>query len=221
MILQLSHWRVSFWLVAALGLVMTLAVLVAVPESLPRERRHAGGLRSFLTAGRIVLGNREYVGYLLVAGAAMGALFAYVATSAFVLQTMNGLSPLAYSVDFAVNAGGMTIAALVAARLAGRVATRKLILIGQFAALAAGIAMLVGALWLGTPLNVAIGCFFVLMTAQGSCSPTAAPSRRPPYPTTPAPDRPCWASSNGSPPEPSRRSPGSAANTPPYRWPSS
>ncbi|WP_432936474.1 multidrug effflux MFS transporter [Kribbella sp. CA-253562] len=171
LILQLSNWRVSFWLLAVLGLAMILAVLVAVPESLPRERRHAGGLRNFLVAGRIVLGNRQYVGYLVVAGAAMGALFAYVATSAFVLQTMNGLSPIAYSVDFAVNAAGMTAAALVAARLAGRVATRKLILIGQLAALAAGLAMLVGALWFGTPLSLAIGCFFVLMTAQGLMIP--------------------------------------------------
>ncbi|MFG1819712.1 multidrug effflux MFS transporter [Kribbella sp. NPDC049174] len=171
LILQLSHWRVSFWLVAALGLAMTSAVVVAVPESLPQVRRHAGGLRNFLTAGRIVLGNREYVGYLLVAGAAMGALFAYVATSAFVLQTMNGLSPIAYSIDFAVNAAGMTAAALVAARLAGRVSTRKLILTGQIAALAAGIAMLAGALWFSTPLSLAIVCFFVLMTAQGLIIP--------------------------------------------------
>jgi DHA1 family bicyclomycin/chloramphenicol resistance-like MFS transporter len=102
-ILQLSHWRVSFWAVAALGVAMTLAVLIAVPESLPPERRHGGGLRSFLTAGREVLGNRAYVGYVLVAGSAMGALFAYVATSAFVLQSMNGLSPIAYSIDFAAN----------------------------------------------------------------------------------------------------------------------
>jgi DHA1 family bicyclomycin/chloramphenicol resistance-like MFS transporter len=171
LILQVSHWRVSFWLVAVLGLAMTLAVLVAVPESLPRERRHAGGLRNFLAAGRIVLGNREYVGYLVVAGAAMGALFAYVATSAFVLQTMNGLSPIAYSIDFAANAVGMTAAALIAARLAGRVSTRKLILTGQISALAAGIAMLAGALWLGTPLLLAIVCFFVLMTAQGLMIP--------------------------------------------------
>jgi DHA1 family bicyclomycin/chloramphenicol resistance-like MFS transporter len=84
-ILQLSHWRVSFWAVAALGLAMTLAVLLAVPESLPPGRRHGGGLRNFLVAGRQVLRNRSYVGYLLVAGSAMGALFAYVATSAFVL----------------------------------------------------------------------------------------------------------------------------------------
>jgi len=170
-ILQLSHWRVSFWVVAVLGLAMTLAVLIAVPESLPPERRHRGGLRSFLAAGRVVLGNRSYVGYLLVAGSAMGALFAYVATSAFVLQSMNGLSPIAYSIDFAANAAGMTVAALLAARLAGRVPTRHVILAGQLAALTAGVAMLIGALWFDTPLIVAITCFFVLMTAQGLIIP--------------------------------------------------
>ncbi|MEV4824623.1 multidrug effflux MFS transporter [Micromonospora sp. NPDC049274] len=170
-ILQMSHWRVSFWVVAALGVVMTLAVLLAVPESLPFDRRHGGGLRAFAVAGRRVLAQRRYVGYLLVSGSAMGALFAYVATSAFVLQSMNGMSPIAYSVDFAVNAGGMTVAALIAARLAGRVATRKVILVGQVAALAAGVVMLVGALWLGTPMLLAVVCFFVLMSAQGLIGP--------------------------------------------------
>jgi DHA1 family bicyclomycin/chloramphenicol resistance-like MFS transporter len=166
-ILQLSDWRVSFWAVAAFGLAMIVAVLIAVPETLPPERRHAGGLRAFAAAGREVLQQRRYLGYLLVAGSAMGALFAYVATSAFVLQSMNGLSPVAYSIDFAANAAGMTVAALLAARLAGRIATRKVILTGQIAALAAGIAMLIGAVWFDTPQLLAIVCFFVLMTAQG------------------------------------------------------
>src|SRR4051812_39363582 len=170
-ILQLSHWRVSFWAVAALGVAMTMSVLVAVPESLPPERRHGGGLRAFAVAGRQVLAQRRYVGYLLVSGSAMGALFAYVATSAFVLQSMNGMSPIAYSVDFAANAAGMTIAALVAARLAGRVATRKVILTGQVAALTAGLAMLAGAVYLDTPLLLALVCFFVLMAAQGLIGP--------------------------------------------------
>ncbi|MEV0563667.1 multidrug effflux MFS transporter [Dactylosporangium sp. NPDC050588] len=170
-ILQLSGWRMSFWAVAALGVAMVVAVLVAVPESLPPQRRHGGGLRAFAVAGRQVLARRRYVGYVLVSGSGMGAIFAYVATSAFVLQSMNGLSPVAYSVDFAANAAGMTLAALVAARLAGRVATRKVILAGQAAALGAGVAMLVGALWLGTPLPLVIVCFFVLMTAQGLIGP--------------------------------------------------
>ncbi len=173
LILQFSHWRVSFWFVAALGLAMTAAAALAVPESLPPERRHGGGLANFVKAGRVVLADRAYVGYLVVAGSAMGALFAYVATSAFVLQSMNGLSPIAYSVDFAANAVGMTAAALIAARLAGRVSTRKLIRIGQLAALTAGFAMLIGALWFDTPLLLAMICFFVLMTAQGLILPNA------------------------------------------------
>ena len=170
-ILQLSHWRVSFWTVAALGVAMIVCVLVVVPETLPPERRHAGGLRAFVVAGREVLRNRRYVGYVLVSGSAMGAVFAYVATSAFVLQSMNGMSPIGYSVDFAANAVGMTVASFVAARLAGRVATRTVIAVGQVAALAAGIGMLIGALWFDTPLLVAIVCFFVLMTAQGLIGP--------------------------------------------------
>jgi DHA1 family bicyclomycin/chloramphenicol resistance-like MFS transporter len=170
-VLQLSGWRMSFWAVAALGAAMVVAVLVAVPESLPPQRRHGGGLRTVASAGRQVLARRRYVGYVLVSGSGMGAVFAYVATSAFVLQSMNGLSPVAYSIDFAANAAGMTVAALVAARLAGRVATRRVILAGLLAALAAGVAMLAGALWLGTPLPLVIVCFFVLMTAQGLIGP--------------------------------------------------
>lgn len=161
----------SFWAVAGLGLTMIIAVLVVVPETLPRERRHGGGLRDFVTAGREVLRNRRFVGYVLVSGSSMGAVFAYVATSAFVLQSMNGLSPIAYSIDFAANAVGMTLAALAAARLAGRIATRRLIAAGQLAALGAGLAMLVGALWFDAPLPVAIAAFFVLMTAQGLIGP--------------------------------------------------
>ncbi|MFC7620039.1 multidrug effflux MFS transporter [Microlunatus sp. GCM10028923] len=170
-ILQLSHWRMSFWVVAALGLVMIIAVAVAVPETLPRHRRRPGGLRAFAAAGRTVLRNRRYVGYVLVSGSSMGAVFAYVATSAFVLQSMNGLTPIAYSIDFAANAGGMTLAALVAARLAGRIATRTIIATGQFAALGAGLAMLVGAIWFDTPLPLALVAFFVLMTGQGLIGP--------------------------------------------------
>lgn len=166
-ILQLSGWRTSFWVVAMLAAAMTVSVALLVPESLPLQRRHSGGLRAFDRAGREVLSHREYVGFVIVSAAAFVALFAYVATSAFILESMNGLSPVAYSIDFAGNAAAMTVAALLSARLAGRVPTRRLILVGLLLALAAGVAMLAGALWWGTPLLLALVCFFVLMTAQG------------------------------------------------------
>jgi DHA1 family bicyclomycin/chloramphenicol resistance-like MFS transporter len=172
-ILQLTHWRVAFWVVAALGIVMSVCVLIAVPESLPAERRHGGGLQSFVSAGREVLGQRRYVGYLVSAGSAMGVVFAYVATSAFVLQSMNGMSPIAYSIDFAANALGMTLAAYFASTMAGKLSTRRIILTGQITSLSAGVVMFIGAVAFGTPLLLAIVCFLVLMTAQGLIGPNS------------------------------------------------
>ena len=128
---------------------------------------------SLRAAASRVLRSRGFVGYLVVMAFSMGVTFAYVATSAFVLQSMNGLSPVVYSVDFAANAVGLTIATLVAARLAGRVPTRVVIAVGLAATGVAGLLLLVGALWFDMPLGVAVVGFFVLMTAQGLVGPNA------------------------------------------------
>jgi MFS transporter, DHA1 family, multidrug resistance protein len=173
LILQLSHWRMSFWLLALWSAVMLATVAVAVPESLPAARRHSGGLRSLRGDTGRVLRSRGFVGYLVVMAFSMGATFAYVATSAFVLQSMNGLSPVTYSVDFAANAVGLTLATLAAARLAGRVSARVVIATGLAATAAAGVLMFVGALWFDMPLWVAMVGFFVLMTAQGLIGPNS------------------------------------------------
>jgi DHA1 family bicyclomycin/chloramphenicol resistance-like MFS transporter len=162
-VLQFSHWRVSFWLVAGLAALMVVAVAAGVPETLNRRGEP-------FTAQ--VLRNRGFTGYLVVFAFSMGTIFAYVATSAFVLQSMNGLSPVAYSVDFAFNAVGLTVATLIAARLSDRVPTRRVVMVGLAATGVAGVTLLVGALS-GMPLPVALIGFFVLMTAQGLVGPNA------------------------------------------------
>lgn len=172
-ILQFAHWRVSFWVVAGLAALMLVAVTVGVPETLPADKRHSGGLSHIVGTTKAVLRQRSFVGYLLVFGSSMGMIFAYVATSAFVLQSMNGLSPMVYSIDFAFNAVGLTIATLAAARLANRVSTRKVVGVGLAASAAAGVGLLVGAIWFHMPLPVALVGFFILMTAQGLVGPNA------------------------------------------------
>jgi DHA1 family bicyclomycin/chloramphenicol resistance-like MFS transporter len=166
-ILRLSTWRASFWVIAITTIAMIVITYSVVPESLPPQRRHAGGLSAFARDAAAVLGNRDYLGYVLVSAAAMVALFAYVATSAFILRSMNGLSPMAYAIAFGGNAAGMTVTALASARLAGRARTRHVILTGQILALVAGLTMLAGALWMGTPLPLAMACFFTLMVSLG------------------------------------------------------
>lgn len=173
LLLQLSGWRVSFWLLAVWAVVMVASVALTVPESLPAERRHGGGLSELRRSAGQVLARPGFVGYLVVMAFSMGVTFAYVATSAFVLQSMNGLSPVMYSIDFAANAVGLTIATLVAARLADRVRTSTVITVGLIATGAAGSLMLVGAMWFDMPLWVAVVGFFVLLSAQGLVGPNA------------------------------------------------
>lgn len=173
LILSLSDWRVSFWLLAVWSMAMLVSVAVSVKETLPPDRRHSGGLAQLRGAAGQVLHNRGFVGYLVVMAFSMGVTFAYVASSAFVLQSMNGLSPSMYAVDFAANAVGLTIATLVAARLAGRVATRTVITVGLSATAAAGTLLLIGAVWFDMPLWLAIIAFLILLTAQGLIGPNA------------------------------------------------
>ncbi len=173
LVLSFTHWRVSFWVVAALAGVMVLVVTLAMPESLPVERRHGGGLGRLLGAAGQVLSSRVFSGHLVVFAFSMGITFAYVATSAYVLQSMNGLTPLQYSVDFAANAGGMTVAALVAARYADRVPARIFVEVGLVATGAGGLLLAAAAVWFSMPLVAALVGFFVLMTAQGLVGPNA------------------------------------------------
>jgi DHA1 family bicyclomycin/chloramphenicol resistance-like MFS transporter len=173
LVLSVTHWRVSFWVVAALATLMVVTVALVMPESLPAQRRHGGGLGRLLGATGEVLSSRVFSGHLVVFAFSMGITFAYVATSAYVLQSMNGLTPLQYSVDFAANAGGMTVAALVAARYADRVPARAFVKLGLVATGAAGLVLAAAAVWFSMPLVAALVGFFVLMTAQGLVGPNA------------------------------------------------
>src|SRR4051794_16292433 len=173
LIMQYSDWRLSFWVLATWSAIMLVTVAAFVPESLSAGRRHSGGLGQLRAAAGQVLRTRRFVGYLVVTALSMGVTFAYVATSAFVLQSMNGLSPMMYSIDFAANAVGLAIATLIAARLAGAVPTRMVILVGLCGTASAGVLLLAGAVWFGMPLLVALVGFFVLMTAQGLVGPNA------------------------------------------------
>ena len=40
-------WRTVFWCLVGFGLLMMITAIFLVPESLPVERRHGGGLRQF------------------------------------------------------------------------------------------------------------------------------------------------------------------------------
>jgi DHA1 family bicyclomycin/chloramphenicol resistance-like MFS transporter len=159
-------WRVIFWILVGFGVLMSVTAALFVPESLPRERRHAGGFGSVLGGFGAVLRRRAFVGYMLTAALAGFGLIAYVANASYVVQGMNGVAPLPFSLFFASTALAQVALSVVNARLIGRLRPQRLIAFG-LAAAAAAIALLTAStvFWNTALIPMCIG-FFVLMAAQ-------------------------------------------------------
>jgi MFS transporter, DHA1 family, multidrug resistance protein len=123
-------WRGVLWVVAAVTVLMSVSVATSIPESLPPERRHSGGLRGFVIRARGVLGNRSFVGYTAAFSFGFMTMFAWVSASPFVLQDMFGLSTAHYALAFATCAGALLTANATNARIVGRVGAHNMARLG-------------------------------------------------------------------------------------------
>ncbi|MFT4021018.1 MAG: Bcr/CflA family efflux MFS transporter [Acinetobacter sp.] len=130
LLLGIGSWRLIFAVLAVLGVLLALATLARVPESLPPERRHETSLtEAFLTMGAL-LKKRTFVGYVLVFSCSTIALFAYLSTASFVLQGIFGLSEWMTSLLFGLNALGMLIGGAVFGALSKNTPLHKFLIIG-------------------------------------------------------------------------------------------
>lgn len=123
-------WRAIFGLTALLAAAMVVAAWFVVPETLPRERRHAGGVGEVLATARTVLSRRRYVGYVGCLVLVFGTVFSYVSASPFVLQNVVGLSTGTFSVVFATNALGIAAGGAVSTRLLRRWEPAQVLVLG-------------------------------------------------------------------------------------------
>lgn len=153
-------WQPMFYLLAIISLVLTAVAWRAIPETLPVDRRHRGGLGATGRAFGGLMKDRVFVGYALTVAFAYASLFGYISGSSFVLQDQFGLSPMQFSLMFAGNATGMILLGLVNTRLVKRIPVRRLLMVGLVVSSLAGVVLL---LVLGTPLAAGMGVIAVLI----------------------------------------------------------
>ncbi|GGR59562.1 MULTISPECIES: MFS transporter [Streptomyces] len=122
--------RGVFWILSGASLLMFLATLSFIPESLPKQRRRPGGVGATLKAARSVLTDRAYAGYTLAFSFACGALFCYIAGSAFLLQNVLGFTVGQASAAFSLGALTATFSSTVSTKLVGRYHPRLLLRTG-------------------------------------------------------------------------------------------
>ncbi|GAA3396245.1 multidrug effflux MFS transporter [Streptomyces roseoviridis] len=173
-ILRITDWRGVFHVLTGVGVVLTLVVWRFLHETLPPERRHAGGVREALRTMRGLLADRVFTGYMLAGGLAFAALFAYISASPFVVQEIYGASPQTFSLLFGLNSVGLVAVGQINGKLlVGRVSLDKALGWGLGIILLAAVALLLMTSGvLGEPGLPAVAAgLFVLMSAMGLAMP--------------------------------------------------
>lgn len=99
-------WQGIFGILLVLGMLL-LAGCIRFQESLPAENRLATKWADTFNSFKVVLRNKQYICYVLQLAFAQGVLFAYIASSPFIIQQHYGYSPFAFSICFSVNAIAM------------------------------------------------------------------------------------------------------------------
>lgn len=169
-VLRIGSWRWVFVILAAVGALLLAGVAALLPESLPAERRHPGSVRRTLRIFGELSGDRRFVGCLLATGLSLGAMFAYISASPFVLQQVHGLSAAQFSLVFGANALGIVALSQLSALLVGRVGPTRLLVTGT---LLQGVATLALLAVVSSRLWALLGALFVAVAAVGLVLPNA------------------------------------------------
>lgn len=119
-LVAVGDWRTIFWFLAVVGAAMVLAATSGLPETLPPERRHPGGLANFRRRTADLLTDRHVVTPIVVQCLTVAGFFVYIGGSSFVLQDGLGVSAHVYTLVFATNAVTMVAASTAFRLLVGR-----------------------------------------------------------------------------------------------------
>ena len=116
LLVGIGDWRLSFWVLAMAGVLAMVLTVFAVPESLPvRQTLHPKNIAGNY---RVLLGNADYMGYVLTSACLYAGAFAFVSGSSFVLIDFLGVKPAFFGLYFLFIVGGYISGNLLTARIA-------------------------------------------------------------------------------------------------------
>jgi len=119
-LLLVMSWRGIFWVLAAYGAVVILAVAFWIVETLPAAERHTIGHNTLAQRYRAVLSDRIFVGVAIIGAMTFTGLFSYLSASSFLFQEVYGFSAQQYGILFAVNSLGIVTGVQLSSRLMHR-----------------------------------------------------------------------------------------------------
>ena len=158
LLLEYVSWKGVFVFLALIGLVV-LVFCFRLKESLMPENRLSGSILSTFSTFGIIVKNRLFMSYVGIESFLLGAMFAYIAASPFILQSFYGLSAFAFSLCFGANGAALVIGSNIGGKLLNRTALSLGVLGFFVAALYTIVLLLIQPYW----FFVEIGFFSMLL----------------------------------------------------------
>lgn len=173
-VLAVTSWRGIFVFQALCGMACLAWVLIGLEETHAGDPRRLS-FRGVLSDYRTLTRNRQFMGFALTTGFAMGNFFAYLGASPALLMQSYGLTPEQYAVVFGMNAAGFIALSQINAFLLRRhdmlTVLRRVIWVQPVAGIL--LIVLTAALSL-PPLWLLLSLIFVLIASIGLINPNAS-----------------------------------------------
>ena len=111
-LINISSWRLIFWLMIVIGIIMFLSVYL-LPETLSKERRsHESIIKSFENY-RKLLQSKKFMIYTMSVTFFYVAVYAFITGSSDIYINYFNVKPEIYSVLFGVNILGVSLMSMV------------------------------------------------------------------------------------------------------------
>ncbi|GHA45286.1 Bcr/CflA family drug resistance efflux transporter [Amylibacter ulvae] len=171
-VIAIGNWRWIFYFLCGAALASVLLAHFMLPETLPIEKRIPINLRALTRGSKTLLGDPYFMMLTLIGAFGMGSFFVFLSSAAFVYTEQFGLSPVQFSLAFAVNAIGFFSASQFAGPLGERITMGRVVFWGTtiftfFAVLLLGLAVAGFA-----TLPVIIVCLFFANAGLGLVIPS-------------------------------------------------
>lgn len=141
LILQVADWRMTFWVLAIIGLLCTVLALLFC-ETLEKQDRYQGSVFGSLAQLGTVATNKGFTSFLCIVGLFNLPFMAYIAVGSYIYITFFGLSELEYSYFFAIAALLTAAGPLIWLKASHHMSARRFTTLVIAIALIAGVAML-------------------------------------------------------------------------------
>ncbi|WP_428647141.1 multidrug effflux MFS transporter [Roseibium sp.] len=167
LIIEFGSWRLIFVALGVIALAAVTQMALLLPETLPSDRRARIDPVAMLRSAIYLLRDAKFLGLTLIGGFSLASFFVFIAAAPLVYMTRYGLSPMGFSLVFALNAVGFFASSQFAAMLGQRFGMARVALLAT-CGFAAATSLLFVLVWNSIDdLPVLMALFFIGNTCLG------------------------------------------------------